>query len=154
AADSSFSYIAGNGLGGLLISDAGTSGNLLHSMFIGARSTGPFTIEKVGNGTGPGILVQASATNNNIGKGRQNAAILVAGHQTDGIVVDGPGTTGNDFFRIYIGEIPFNGTGDLGNTGHGFLVRNGASHFRIGGTDEMFSQIEVEDTGPDKHAFF
>jgi hypothetical protein len=92
--------ISGNNNGGILISDGGTTGNVVEGNFIGTNAAGTAA---VGNGTfGDGVKVQNGATGNIIG-GTASGAGNVIGGNFYGIEVTGTGTDNNAILGNRVG---------------------------------------------------
>ncbi|MBI3119516.1 MAG: right-handed parallel beta-helix repeat-containing protein, partial [Candidatus Hydrogenedentes bacterium] len=121
--------ISGNTGQGILITGAGTNGNLVQGCYIGPGSNG---VLDRGNGL-DGILINDSASNNDIGAGTPGSGNLISGNNGNGVQIGGAGTDGNDVRGNFIGTND-DGTNELPNTGHGILITEGAAGSTIGGT--------------------
>ena len=83
--------ISGNTGDGILISDPGTSGNVVAANVIGANLQGTGSAP---NG-GAGIAVEGGASGNTVGGTTAAAGNLISGNAGDGVLIQGTGTTGN-----------------------------------------------------------
>jgi hypothetical protein len=83
--------ISGNAGPGVLISDSGTSGNVIQANFIGTDASGATNL---GN-AGPGVLIENGATNNIVGTIAAGAGNTIAFNVVGGVVVQDTSTTGN-----------------------------------------------------------
>jgi uncharacterized repeat protein (TIGR01451 family) len=80
--------LSGNTLGGVLFSDAGTSGNFIGSNFIGLNAAANAAISN----TGPGVSIVNSATNNIVGSTSSPNKIAF---NNKGVVITGTSSIGN-----------------------------------------------------------
>jgi titin len=119
--------ISDNKAEGVLISGAGTSGNLVEGNFIGTDSAGNNTI---GNDVA-GVLINAGAVNNTIGGTGAGAENVISDNKAEGVLISGAGTSGNLVQGNYIGTNP-TGTRALSNQ-DGVLIQAGAVNNTIGG---------------------
>ncbi len=121
-------FISGSISDGVRIQDSGTTGNEVEGNFIGTNLQG--TVARANGNNGVEIL--AGATNNTIGgsqsTGQRN---VISGNGLNGVAISGSGTTGNRVFGNFIGTTA-SGGGDLGNTGSGVVITNGAASNFIG----------------------
>jgi large repetitive protein len=127
--------ISANLTGGVELSGAGTTGNVIEGDFIGTEATGQFGMY---NGNA-GVLIEGGATNNTIGGTVAGAPDVISGNLTDGVAISGAGTTGNVVEGDYIGTAgPVAAGGDVANADpnglDGVRIENGASGNTIGGT--------------------
>jgi hypothetical protein len=118
--------ISANGLSGVEIAEAGTSGNVVLSNFIGTDRLGT---SRLGNAD-DGVLIHAGATGNTVGG--PAFANLISANSNAGVHLADAGTSGNLVVGNLIGT-DLNGTGSLGNV-DGVLVSDGASANTVGGT--------------------
>jgi CSLREA domain-containing protein len=81
--------IAGNRSGGLIIRAGGTSGNTVQGNYIGTDSQGRDL------GMGYGVWLHEGAQNNAIGGVGPGEGNVIANNAVAGVLVEGPGTTGN-----------------------------------------------------------
>ena len=120
--------ISGNRLQGVLISDAGTSGNVVAGNYLGLNSAG--------NGALPngyaGAEIGGGAQGNVIGGLMPGAGNVISGNTLQGVSIDGTGTTGNLIQGNYIGLNPA-GTAPIGNHLAGVDLFSGATSNLIGG---------------------
>ncbi len=129
--------ISGNGAVGVLIFDAGTSGNAVKGNFLGTDVSG---VTDLGNALG-GVAVVDGAPNNFIGgtSGTTSggpctgACNVISGNDDDGVEIADAGSTGNVVEGNFIGT-DVDGTAALANTGAGVLITDEASNNTIGGT--------------------
>ena len=80
--------LSGNTLGGVLVSDAGTSGNFIGSNFIGLNAAANAAISN----SGPGVSIVSSATNNIVGSSSSPNKIAF---NNKGVVITGTSSIGN-----------------------------------------------------------
>ena len=116
----------------LVVSDPGTSGNLIQGNLVGADITGKTALP--GTFEYEGLAMGNSATANTIGGTVPGAANIISGNDFN-VVVRDPGTSGNLFQGNLIGvDI----TGKMALPGafeyEGFALGNGAASNTIGGT--------------------
>jgi hypothetical protein len=110
---------------GIVLTDAGTSGNTVVGCNIGVNiNSYPF----IGAGFGDGVLIQSGASNNTIG-GASSAENFVSSNRT-GILIAGATTTGNVVMNNIIGTNSA-GTVNLGNT-CGVTITQGAAGNSVG----------------------
>jgi autotransporter-associated beta strand protein len=119
--------ISGNQGNGVLITDTGTSGNVVQGNFIGINAAGAAILPN-GN-SGVSII---SASNNLIGGGSVGAGNVISGNVADGVVINGSGAIGNLVLGNFIGTNPA-GTSVLSNSGDGITIGSGAANNTIGG---------------------
>ncbi len=120
--------ISGNRDQGVVISDAGTSGNLVMGNYIGVATNGTTALGN--NSYGVYILF---APSNTIGGTTVGASNVISGNGSDGITLYGSGTTGNFVQGNYIG-VDRTGTVALPNQGSGVTLNAGPQFNTIGGT--------------------
>ncbi len=118
--------ISGNKAEGVLISGAGTSGNVVEGNYIGTNPTGTEALPNKN-----GVLIQAGAVNNTIGGTGAGAENVISGNKAEGVLISGAGTSGNVVEGNYIGTNP-TGTEALPNK-NGVLIQAGAVNNTIGG---------------------
>ncbi len=131
--------ISGNTSFGVVITDAGTSGNIVYGDFIGTDALGSLKIPNVQDG----IEIAAGATGNTIGGLTSTPGTglgnLISGNddtsanETDGggVLITGPGTSSNAVEGNLIG-LNVAGTGALGNY-EGVVISYSASNNTVGG---------------------
>ena len=121
--------ISGNNQNGVEINGSSATGNRIQGNFIGTKRTGTTGL---GN-TLDGVLITVGASNNVVGGTADQARNVISGNGSNGVQIDGGGTTGNNVRGNYIGT-DRTGTVDLGNTRDGVLIAAGASGNIIGGS--------------------
>src|SRR5262249_33370928 len=120
--------VSGNNGFGVVISDSGTTANLIEGNYIGTDVMGTMTL---GNGTGIGLF--GGAANNTIGGIAAGASNVISGNTQDGILLTGSGTTGNMVEGNSIGT-DAGGAVALGNQHSGVKIQMGAANNIVGGT--------------------
>jgi Ca2+-binding RTX toxin-like protein len=120
--------IAGNTADGVLLSDAGTSSNVVAGNYVGTNAAGTAAVS---NGF-DGVAVAGGATANTIGGATAAARNVISGNATDGIAIVGATSSANVIQGNYIGT---DGTGltALANVNNGVLIGGGAKSNIIGG---------------------
>jgi titin len=118
--------ISGNDENGVLISDTGTTGNMVVGNYIGLNSTGTGTVRN-----DYGVVITAGAQSNVIGE--PGAGNVISASSFDGVVLSGASTSGNTIAANYIGT-DAGGSVDLGNLQSGVHIHSGANANTIGGT--------------------
>ena len=83
--------ISGNHANGIWIRGTGTTNNLVLGNLIGTTPNGTAALAN----TGDGVLVTNSATGNTIGGSTAAARNIISGNSSDGVQINGSGTTGN-----------------------------------------------------------
>ena len=120
--------ISGNSSGtGVVITDPGTSSNLVEGNYVGTNTAGT-----AGLGNHYGVQVVNGATGNTIGGTTSGARNVVSANLWDGVQLLGSGTSGNILEGNYLG-LNAAGTAGLGNTGSGIAIAQRASSNTIGG---------------------
>ncbi|MBI3241886.1 MAG: hypothetical protein HYZ49_06275 [Chloroflexi bacterium] len=107
--------------------------NVVQGNYIGTDVTG--TVDR-GN-TNIGLTIQDSPSNT-IGGTTDAQRNLISGNGDNGIRITGPTSDGNTMQGNYIGTDAA-GTGNLGNSGEGIRIRDGADNNLIGGTTSTTS---------------
>ncbi len=102
--------ISGNTGDGVLITDAGTTGNTVAGNLVGTDVSGSRALGNAANG----ILIQSGATNNTIGGTIAGAGNVISGNSDTGIEIANPTTTGNLVQGNLIG-LDLSGLHPLGN---------------------------------------
>ena len=116
---------------GVLISGVGTSDNFVEGNYIG---TNPAGTAAVYNFSGPGVEIDAGATNNTIGGSTPGSGNVISGIRLgDGIEISDAGTSNNVVAGDLIGTNPA-GTAAIANGGDGVIIEYGATGNTIGGT--------------------
>ena len=80
-----------------------------------------------------GVMITNGATEDTIGGTMPGTANVISGNMSDGVQIEGGGTSGNMVEGNYIG-LTAAGTSGVGNWGNGVSVFDGASDNTIGGT--------------------
>jgi hypothetical protein len=120
--------ISGNTQQGILITDAGTTGNVVEGNEIGTNQAG---MSAIPNGFS-GVAIANGASRNTVGGTSQAAGNIISGNTNDGIDIAGVGTDKNVVEENLIGTNAL-GTGALGNAYHGVIIRSGAANNTVGG---------------------
>ncbi len=128
--------ISGNKSQGVIVSDAGTTGNVVAGNLIGTDATGTVAM---GN-TGQGVLVGNGATSNTIGGTTPGARNVISGNNGDGIDINNAGTSQNVVVGNFVGT-DITGSVALGNTGVGLSISDSASTNTIGGTTSSAANV-------------
>lgn len=121
---------------GIDIHGATADDNMIEGNFVGLTPTGK------DRGNGFGLSIRDGASGNTVGGTTPKARNIISGNGPDtnlggnGVGISENGTTGNKVMGNYIGTTK-NGTGDLGNTGRGLIIGNGASGNIIGDGDPV-----------------
>ncbi len=108
--------------------------NTIEGNFIGLTPGGQ------DRGNGNGLSIRNGASDNTVGGTSPGARNIISGNgpssqlSATGVGISEIGTTGNKVMGNYIGTTK-SGTGNLGNSGRGFFVGNGASGNIIGDND-------------------
>ncbi len=118
--------ISGNAREGILIEQAGATGNLVHGNRIGTNAAGTAAVPNLS----AGVSIANSATDNTIGGDEDGAGNLISGNGSNGVHLFF-GANDNRVQGNLIGT-NFNGTAALENMGVGVLVDD-VSGTRIGG---------------------
>lgn len=119
--------ISGNLRHGVLITDTGSSGNVIRGNLIGLDPAGVL----LGN-TLSGIQIQSAATNNVVGGTTLGTGNQIGGNLT-GVLIRGTLTSGNLVQGNFIG-IDGAGTSSRGNRSDGVAIENGATINTVGGS--------------------
>ena len=117
--------IVGINLPAVLMTDAGTSGNVVEGNYIGTNASGTAAIPN----TGEGVLIDGGASGNTIG----GASNVISGNAGDGVEISGAGTSGNLVDSNFIGT-DATGTFAIGDGNDGVEIDSGASGNIVGGT--------------------
>lgn len=120
--------LSGNSNQGVYISQAGTNNNAVLGNLIGTNAAGAAALP---NGFA-GAEIGGGAQNNVIGGATAMARNVLSGNTSQGVVLEGSGTSGNRVKGNYIG-VNAAGTAALANGFPGVEIFNGASANTIGG---------------------
>jgi titin len=120
--------ISGNNHRGVLISESGTSFNVVSGNYIGTDTSGSEALANLDSG----VYVSSGATINRIGGSSAGEGNLISGNGTDGIVFAGADTSSNYVIGNYIGT-DFSGSAAVANTESGVNIILGAHDIYIGG---------------------
>jgi hypothetical protein len=118
--------LSGNSSYGMVVSDPGTSENLIQGNYFGLAASG----------TGPlpnyiGVVIRSSATNNTLGGASTTARNIISGNSSSGVELS-YSAAANFIEGNYIGTDP-TGMNALANGGEGIYLHDGASGNFIGG---------------------
>ena len=119
--------ISGNTGAGLNIT-GNSDGNDVQGNYVGTDASGTASL-----GNGSGVVLQNGTDNNVVGGTVAGSRNVISGNGTNGNVLINGNATGNSVQGNYIGTDK-TGTQDLGNSGNGVDIVNGASDNTIGGT--------------------
>jgi len=120
--------IAANGLSGVEIHGASTTGNTVTGNYIGSHPDGAGGL---GN-TQHGVRIYGGAHDNTIGGDTAGERNLLSGNTMDGIRIEGSGSDNNLVKGNYIG-VDVSGIGTVENGENGVHIMNGAKNNTIGG---------------------
>jgi parallel beta-helix repeat protein len=127
--------ISGNLQQGVLITDSGTSGNLVEGDYVGTDPTGNYGTDHNGNFLGNrahGVLITNGATSNTVGGTTVGARDVVSNNSYNGVALSGSTTSYNLVEGDYIGTNA-GGSAALGNGANGVFF-SGAPSNTVGGT--------------------
>jgi Calx-beta domain/SdrD B-like domain len=132
ADDAERNVVSGNALDGVLITDSGTTGNVVAGNYIGLNAQGTGT---VGNGA-HGVAIVGAASSNRVGTDGSgsfdvNERNVIAGNGFDGVLLEGTGVTNNVVSGNYIGTDK-TGSVALGGNHFGVKINAGAATNRVG----------------------
>ena len=119
--------ISGNSDRGVLLSDAGTTNNLVQGNYIGTNASGAAAIPN----SCEGALICCGASGNTVGGTTAGAANIISGNTWSGVCLYN--STNNLVQGNYIGTNA-TGTAAVANASNGVAILNGASGNTIGGT--------------------
>ena len=122
--------VSANGHEGILITDAGTTGNQVQGNVVGTNANGTAPLANGGNYSG--INLTSGASGNTIGGAAAGAGNVVSGNSLAGITLSGNTTVNNVLQGNRIGT-DISGTASLSNSNAGIDLSNGANHNTIGG---------------------
>jgi titin len=115
-----------SGAGGILIGGTTATGNVVEGNFIGTDATGTAAISNAF-----GVIIQGGASGNQIGGTVAGAGNLICANTSDGVFLNGAGTSNNVIEGNNVGVGTF---GQVLGNGIGVLIAGGASNNLIGGT--------------------
>jgi hypothetical protein len=118
--------ISGNTGDGVVITDAGTSNNVIQSNAIGTNTTVTGALANQ-----DGVHIQSGAKNNTIGGTTSVTGNIISGNKAAGVLVSDSGTSGNAIEGNFIG-LESSGTTALANV-DGVMIQLAASNNTIGG---------------------
>jgi hypothetical protein len=119
--------ISNNTSDGVLITDAGTNGNVVQGSFIGTNAAGSAALPNY-----VGVAIQSGAGKNTIGGTSAANRNVISGNSWDGVHIASSTSSGNVIEGDYIG-VSASGSVALGNGASGVAVFGGASNNIIGG---------------------
>jgi titin len=120
--------ISGNEASGIMVTDHGTSGNVIEGNLIGTGAAGNGIIANGANG----IIIESGASSNTVGGLVAGAANVISGNPYSGVAIGGSGTTSNVVEGNLIGTNRA-GTMALPNQ-EGVDLYGGTSNNMVGGT--------------------
>jgi CSLREA domain-containing protein len=109
--------------GGYAIGLVGADNNTIEGNFVGITPDG-----QAGGNAGDAVVISIGASGNTVGGTSPPARNIISGNGSsfisiaDGVVIHDSGTTANKVMGNYIGTTK-SGTGNLGNTGQGIVIR-------------------------------
>ena len=127
AASGQGNVISGNQSDGIEINGTGTSGNYVLANLIGTNNSATSALPNSFNG----VLLYAGAHGNYIGGSAEGEGNIISGNQSDGIEINGTGTSGNYVLENLIGTNS-NGANAIANGNNGIYIGNGATGNYIG----------------------
>ena len=126
--DGSGNVISGNRGSGVLVTGAGTFGNLIDGNKIGINADGDAAIPNESDG----VSIQSGAANTIVG---ENARNIISGNEHSGVFISGAATTGTNMRGNFIGV---DRTGSVAVPNHnGVEIANGAQGNRVGETSSL-----------------
>ena len=120
--------ISGNGVWGVLIKDAGTTGNRVTGNIIGADASGTIAVSNAADG----VFIASGAQDNVIGGAASGASNLISGNGGSGVWLQDAETMGNRVLGNLIG-VDVTGLRALSNGNDGITILSGAGGNFIGG---------------------
>ena len=137
--------ISGNTGAGILMTGAGTSGNLIEGEYVGLNSSGTAAL-----GNAEGVVVNAGAASNSIGGSSVSNRNIISGNVADNVHVVGAGTINNVIVGDTIG-LNADGSASLGGgqavTG-GLVIEDGATGTTVGGVASTSVNVIGGNSGP------
>jgi hypothetical protein len=111
---------------GVVISEPGTSANVVEGNYIGLNASGASALANF-----TGVIISDGAESNTLGGVAAGAGNVISGNYYPGVNITDPGTSGNKIEGNYIGTGP-NGSNALANGAQGIFITNGAQDNVIG----------------------
>jgi titin len=134
--------ISGNTIG-VLLTDPGTSGNVVQSNLVGPASDGQTALGNAALGNVVGVFIGPGASGNTVGgaitAGATPPSNTISGNAY-GVVLAGTGASQNLVEGNLIGTV-HDGTAALSNIDAGVLIAGGASANTVGGTAETAANV-------------
>jgi hypothetical protein len=132
--------ISGNGLAGIGIFSAGSTGNRVEGNFIGTNAGGNAALA----GQDEGVALTLNASSNTIGGSTAGTGNVISGNSANGVRLS---ASGNFIRGNYVGTNAV-GTGALGNGLGGISLTMGAASNTIGGTSPGARNVISANAGP------
>jgi titin len=129
--------ISGNAQQGVLITNAGTKGNLLEGNLIGTELTSAVIIANAFSG----VTIDAGAASNTVGGPVTRDANIISGNGGNGVYITGAGSNKNTVADNFIGT-NLSGTGALPNSLVGVSIAAGASKNTVGDGNTISGNTE------------
>jgi len=120
--------ISGNTSDGVFISGSGTSGNTVEGNFLGSDIAGATAL-----GDANGVEIGPATTGDTIGGTFAGARNIISGNSANGVLISGPGASGNAIEGNYIGTGP-DGKEVVGSAFTGIIIFAGAANNIVGGS--------------------
>jgi titin len=133
--------ISGNGVNGVILGQAGTTGNLVQGNYVGTDVTGTKALGNHANG-----VAITGAVSNTVGGSAAGAGNLISANTLDGVALYGAGTSNNMVQGNSIGT-DVTGTKALGNHGNGVSLTQSAHNNLIGGTAAGAGNLIARNSG-------
>jgi CSLREA domain-containing protein len=134
--------ISGHSADAVLITDTGTSGNLVQGNYIGTNATGSVALPNIN-----AVHIVSGATANTIGGTTPGARNVLSGNTQHGVFLSDPGTNGNLVQGNYIGT-DAGGTAALPNGVRGVFITASAANNTVGGAVVGARNVISGNTGP------
>ena len=123
--------ISGNDQYGVYIYGDDADRNTVSGNYIGTDATGA---QDLGNAE-TGVAIAYGPQNNTVGGDTEGERNIISGNGSDGVSIEGSGTTNNTVSGNFIGTV-VSGTQALGNTRDGVAISAGAQNNTVGGDTE------------------
>ncbi len=127
--------ISGNTGDGVLITDSGTTGNVVEGNYVGTEVTGT---QPLGNVTG--VVIAGGAVDNTIGGATAAARNVISGNSDEGVIIQDSGTTGNVVEGNYVGT-DVTGSVPLANFEDGVVLSLDGGGNTVGGTTAATANV-------------